>query len=189
MGYTYKQLREKNQKEYDAWKNLRDRCTNPKNVHFNRYGGRGITFCDRWKSFENFLSDMGKAPSQKHSIDRIDNDGNYCPENCRWATQHEQLLNSTKSFNAKVHEAEVPTAKVGRTTIYRRLARGWQKSDALSQDPIKPNKPVRCIETKQEYESIVAVAKEFGVSETRIRYVVKHPNTTVKGVHLEFIKQ
>lgn len=81
-------------KEYRAWHNLKQRCFNPNNSHWDSYGGRGITVCDAWKnSYENFLNDMGRAPSSKHSIDRINNDGNYEPGNCRWATTLEQAYN------------------------------------------------------------------------------------------------
>ena len=81
--------------EYISWTNLVQRCTNPKNVSFNNYGGRGITVCERWLKFENFLADMGRRPSAKHSLDRYpDNDGNYEPSNCRWATAKQQAHNS-----------------------------------------------------------------------------------------------
>jgi hypothetical protein len=81
--------------EYNIWITMKQRCSNPKTNGYINYGGRGIIVCERWlNSFENFLKDMGRKPSGDHSIDRIDNDGNYEPNNCRWATQKEQYENS-----------------------------------------------------------------------------------------------
>jgi hypothetical protein len=78
--------------EYTCWHSIIQRCTNP-NVHnFEKYGGRGISVCERWLKFENFLSDMGPRPP-KRSVDRINNDGNYEPGNCRWATRVVQMHN------------------------------------------------------------------------------------------------
>lgn len=80
--------------EYSIWSNMKVRCYNPKADSYPHYGGRGVTVCDRWlHSFTNFLADMGRKPSAKHSIDRTDNNGNYEPGNCRWATSLEQLGN------------------------------------------------------------------------------------------------
>jgi len=80
--------------EYKTWRSIKTRCLNPNFDQYDDYGGRGITVCDEWiDSFETFLKDMGSRPSNKHSIDRIDNDKNYCKENCRWVTRKEQCRN------------------------------------------------------------------------------------------------
>jgi hypothetical protein len=78
---------------YRAWANMRTRCNNPKSTQYPYYGARGIAVCDRWSSFEAFREDVGEKPSPKHSLDRIDPNGNYEPGNVRWATHTEQCRN------------------------------------------------------------------------------------------------
>ena len=102
----------------NTWHNMISRCYNKKDDNYKNYGGRGITVCVRWRdSFENFIADMGEKPSPKHSIDRINNDGNYEPSNCRWSTQKEQANNTR--FSGKLTQINL-AQKVGRTREYIR---------------------------------------------------------------------
>ena len=83
--------------EYNSWQSMRQRCLNPNYHHYKDYGGRGISICGRWlDSFEAFLADMGGKPSQHHTLDRKNNNGNYNKRNCRWATSKEQASNRSR---------------------------------------------------------------------------------------------
>lgn len=115
------------------WNGMKQRCYNKKDSSYYRYGGRGIMVCDRWlHSISNFIEDMGEKPSKEHSLDRINNYGNYEPNNCRWATKREQLLNrsNVKSINGiSIYEI---LGEIAHTTTYqqldrfkRRYERGW----------------------------------------------------------------
>jgi hypothetical protein len=84
-----------NKRVYRIWTCIITRCTNKNSSNYERYGGRGITACERWRKFENFLEDMGEPPDG-FSIDRLDNDGNYCKENCAWRSASDQALNRRK---------------------------------------------------------------------------------------------
>ena len=93
---------------YSCWAQMLSRCRNPKTAGYADYGGRGIKVCERWHSFENFYADMGERPSKKHSIDRINNDGNYEPGNCRWATIYEQLDNRRSTIWVTYRGVKMP---------------------------------------------------------------------------------
>ena len=123
--------------EHNAWSSMLKRCEVKGNKAFRYYGGRGITVCDRWHTFENFLADMGHRPSPKHSLDRIDNDAGYSPENCRWATQDVQIANRRISLK----DDGVPIAQLARDNgipyqvVRQRFSRGL-RGDELTK-PIK----------------------------------------------------
>lgn len=124
--------------EYQVWRHMRERCSNPNQWHYHRYGGRGIKVCDRWKTFANFYADMGPRPSTDHSLDRIDNDGDYSPENCRWATRHDQNRNRCNnrmfSLNGETLCLTDWATRLGidKWSIIHRLERGWSLEDALT---------------------------------------------------------
>lgn len=103
--------------EYSIWRNMKARCNNVNNHKFKNYGARGIKVCDRWlNSFSSFIEDMGMKPTPKHSIERIDNNKGYSPENCKWATNSEQQNNTTRTFKINVN-GEV----MGATALARKL--------------------------------------------------------------------
>lgn len=124
--------------EYVVWQDMRIRCRNPKDKGYAGYGGRGIKVCERWDNdFAAFLSDMRPRPSPRHSIERVDNDGNYEPNNCRWATTQEQAVNRRNNHLLRCGDvvgtlsewAEV--CGMGHTTILWRLRNGWSTIDAV----------------------------------------------------------
>lgn len=97
---------------YKSWSNMKTRCGNPKAVNFARYGGAGVTICRRWlDSFEAFLADMGERPSQRHSIERVDNAKGYEPGNCIWATISQQSVNKKISLTVIVNGTPVPLSE------------------------------------------------------------------------------
>lgn len=134
-------------KEFQVLNWMKSRCYNPNNKRYSDYGGRGIKICDRWmdkeKGFENFLEDMGKRPTDKHSIDRINVNGDYTPENCRWATIDIQVSNKRNNILITYKEKTATVAEWSRITgIHRvilesRFHKGWEHSKIIETPTIK----------------------------------------------------
>lgn len=170
--------------EYKIWLGLKSRCYNPKDPNYPRYGARGIKVCNRWlgpDGFVNFLSDIGKRPNGTYpsgraiySIDRIDNDGDYCPENCRWATVREQSNNrrTSRVINGKTTSEWGEKLGGSRHLVRRRLKMGWSVEDAISIPLGNPNLDRKSIHRANQVDvtyngktqSLRAWSRELGVS-------------------------
>lgn len=122
---------------YRAWCNMKTRCENSSRSTYHRYGGRGITICERWlNSFANFYADMGDPPA-RHSLDRKDNNGSYCQENCKWSTNKQQTNNTSRCRFVTIDGAKMTAMQaseqygVSPFTIYGRMNRGLRDSEAV----------------------------------------------------------
>lgn len=140
---------------YRIWKCMTQRCTNPNNTQWKNYGGRGITVCERWMKFPNFLEDMGEPSTENHSIDRIDNNKGYHKENCRWATSKEQARNTNKNrvetYNGKTQCIADWAQEWGidqGTLWYRIVQSRWSIQKALT-TPVRKYKKGRKSNDKQ----------------------------------------
>lgn len=159
-------------KAYRTWQNTKRRCLNPNDKRYPDYGGRGITVCDEWiDSFENFYRDMGDPPSGRHSIDRIDNNGPYDKQNCRWATQEEQGSNKRNNVLVVVDGESMSLSEACRRseidydTIRKRVVDlGWPIEKALSLATDRKGKGGRIIKTPQgEFESLSECSRVLGI--------------------------
>jgi len=141
-GKTHGMTRGKDGKktpEYQAWRSMLGRCYDKKYKRYERYGGRGIKVCSRWRnSFENFFADLGLRPSPDHSVGRLDNDGNYTPKNVAWQTRQEQAANRMTSRMVTVRGITKSAMEWARdlglpyNTFKNRLRRGWSAERALT---------------------------------------------------------
>lgn len=179
-------------KLYKTYRGMISRCTNPSHPCYQRYGGRGIKVCDRWlESFENFLEDVGEKTSERYTLDRIDNDGNYEPSNCRWATQKQQCNNFSAnhiiSYGDKEYTLTMLAEKLGikQNTLTYRLKRGWSIEEAVAgKRKEKFKQPYKDFLSEDEFIKMLEciyvnkyqirdTANTFGVSESNLSRIVR----------------
>lgn len=191
--------RRRNSPEYQVWMSMRSRCNNAKHRSYAVYGGRGIKVCKRWDDFDLFLKDMGPRPSLEHSIDRINNDGNYEPANCKWSTKKEQNRNSSNNLILTLNGVEKAAAQWAEDlgmivqTIYSRKLKGWSDEQTLttpllhqsdysngsykgSQHPLSKLTEADVAGIRELNRcglSATKIAKKFGVSRSNIQLIVK----------------
>ena len=130
---------------YARWKSMMQRCHDPKARNYPRYGGAGVTVCERWRDFASFLADMGECPNLAHTLDRLKNDRGYEAGNCRWATKAEQSRNRPSfcvrlTHNGVTKNATDWAAEVGisANTLLHRVKLGWSAERVLT-TPLKPH--------------------------------------------------
>ena len=152
---------------FNSWASAKDRCSNPLASGYHKYGGRGIQFCDRWfNSFANFLEDMGERP-EGMTLDRIDNEGNYEPTNCRWATPTEQANNKRNNIKlggfSSLAEASRCLNMQGKVLSDRINKLGWSEEKALTT-------PVKSTISFREFSSLSEAARNLGLSRDVLQY-------------------
>jgi len=168
--------------EYRIWASMKSRCANPNDPGYFRYGGRGIKVCDRWKeSFTAFYEDMGQRPSPRHSLDRIDTDGGYEPDNCRWVLPKTQSNNRrdnrlvtldgrTQTLTEWIREKGLHYG-----TVRVRVSRGWSYEDALTPSKFTPNKELYDVDGIKK--NLMDWSRESGISWATLRSRIKTGKT------------
>lgn len=159
-----------------TWGDMKGRCLNPAHRNYADYGGRGISICERWLTYENFLADMGERPPGR-SLDRLNNDGNYEPSNCRWATPKEQARN-TRSNRLITYKGETKCMAqwaddlgLPKHTLEQRVAKGWDIEKALT-TPYHPTRKQITFNGKSLTK--IEWARELGIRYSTLRYRLEH---------------
>lgn len=180
---------------YRIWSNMIQRCTNPKNIRYARYGGRGISVCQRWRDVRAFVADMG-IPMEGMSIDRINNDGNYEPGNCRWASAADQARNTSRNVRISLGDESLCAAEwasklgIPSGTIHERLRVGMTAAEALSVESLANITPVAgmCPLTGvgKQYPSVASTAVD-GFNPRLVSHCINGRQKTHRGWKWEIL--
>lgn len=166
---------------HKTWKRMIARCYVSSVSHFDLYGGRGIRVCARWHRFSNFFNDMISSWKSGMSLDRIDPDGHYHQENCRWATFRTQIHNRRRNLDVefrgetrKLSELAEQLSVVDYPTLYQRVKAGWEIEAALSTPPQKTCKRRRFVVDGVEYASIRGCARALNINSTAVYSLLRN---------------
>ena len=163
-----------------TWRDMKQRCYNPNKINYKYYGGRGIKVCDRWMDFQNFCDDMGERPDGNYSLDRIDVNGDYCPENCKWSSKEDQSRN-TRRYRKDIEELS-NKYDIPKKIVYTRLLNNKPLSDTYKKKFFVSNEYITRIEFLEKYDidrgALSRRTKQFGGNEELAMndLIVNRPN-------------
>lgn len=180
---------------YHSWHCMIERCEKEDNRYYYNYGGRGISVCEEWHNFEVFATwALQNGYDESKTIDRINNDGNYCPENCKWSTKREQENNKRTNRKVEINGDVLNLSEwceifgISQVTVQSRLRYGWDIVDAIT-TPVPKRRIILCIETGETFRFASEAGKKYGVSASSISMAASGRTKSSCGFHWKYIDE